>query len=214
MRLELIALTLIASIAACGGEDPADSTPTPSASPSPTPSPSPSPTVAPGPVCERGVLEADFELFAPFGGPGVDPATGKLRPSAGEPYIISSTYIRLRPEPAAQQAFGELMGPIAGALQQQPGLAAVLLGSSMTLRHRAHAHRVGLGGGDVRVRRRRAARGGDGSGGPRSAAAGAWPRTGWLRAPRLSGARTGPAAGGAEWKSVLPQLRAYDGPLY
>ena len=54
MRLELIALTLIASIAACGGEDPADNTPTPTPSASPSPSPSPSPTVAPGPVCERG----------------------------------------------------------------------------------------------------------------------------------------------------------------
>lgn len=204
MRLELIALTLIASIAACGGEDPADTTPTPtpSPSPSPTPSPSPSPTVAPGPVCDRGVLEADFQLFVPFGGPGVDPATGKLRPSAGAPYLISSTYIRLRPEPAAQQAFGELMGPIAGALQQQPGLAAVLLGTSMSCgtartltvwasEEEMYAFVGGAPHAAAMARVAEVSRGGSLA-------------THWVA--------TGTAA--AEWPSVLPQLRAYDGPLY
>lgn len=196
MRLELIALTLIASIAACGGEDPADNTP------APTPSASPSPTVAPGPVCERGVLEADFQLFAPFGGPGVDPATGKLRPSVGAPYLISSTYIRLRPEPAAQQAFGELMGPIAGALQQQPGLAAVLLGTSMscgtarTLTVWASEEEMYafVGGGPHAAAMARVA----------EVSRGGSLATHWVA--------TGTTA--AEWPSVLAQLRAYDGPLY
>ena len=158
--------------------------------------------MAPGPVCERGVLEADFELFAPFGGPGVDPATGKLRPSAGEPYIISSTYIRLRPEPAAQQAFGELMGPIAGALQQQPGLAAVLLGSSMTC---GTARTLTVWASEEEMY----AFVGGAPHAAAMAAVGQVSRGGSLATHWVA---TGTAA--AEWPSVLPQLRAYDGPLY
>lgn len=74
--------------------------------------------------CSRGALEQDFAA-APLAGAGV--VDGKLR--AGD-YVISATYLQLRQEPAAQQRFGELMGPIMAELQTRPGLVAISLGSS------------------------------------------------------------------------------------
>ncbi|MCU0684009.1 MAG: hypothetical protein MUF34_17500 [Polyangiaceae bacterium] len=84
--------------------------------------------------CERGVLEADLvggaqlDVLATRGpqwqGPGVDPATGALRPGN---YVISSTYLTLRTEAAAQQRFGELMGILTEDFQTRPGLVALAL---------------------------------------------------------------------------------------
>lgn len=74
--------------------------------------------------CSRGTLEQDFAA-APLAGAGV--VDGKLR--AGN-YVISATYLQLRQEAAAQQRFGELMGPILAELQTRPGLVAISLGTS------------------------------------------------------------------------------------
>lgn len=74
--------------------------------------------------CSRGTLEQDFGA-APLAGVGV--VDGKLR--AGS-YVISATYLQLRQDPAAQQRFGELMGPIMADLQTRKGLVAISLGTS------------------------------------------------------------------------------------
>jgi hypothetical protein len=122
MRSSLV-LVLSSSLTlfACGGEEPATQ----------TPAPSPSPTAEP--TCARGVREPDYEPIGPIAGPGVDLTTGKLRaPAPGTTYIVSSTYLALRADGPAQQAFGELMGPIGDTLRTQEGLVAFELGTSMS----------------------------------------------------------------------------------
>lgn len=110
------------TLVACGGDDEV---------PRQAPTVMPAPSASPSPVCTRGAMERDFTALSPLGGPGVDPATGALRPPTNGAYVVSSTYLTLRPEPAAQQAFGELMGPISETLATQPGLIAIQLGTSM-----------------------------------------------------------------------------------
>lgn len=132
MRLVLVlSLSTSLGLVACGGDDPPPTAqPTPSATPTPTPSPTPQPLI---PGCVRGTIEPDHTTFGPLAGPGVDPATGQLRPPpAGSAYVVSSTYLALRGEPAAQQAFGQLMGPIDQTLRTQAGLVAIQLGTSMS----------------------------------------------------------------------------------
>jgi heme-degrading monooxygenase HmoA len=115
-----LALSSSLSLFACGGEEPTSI---------PAPSPSPSPSAEP--TCARGTIEPDFAPIGPLAGPGVDPATGTLRPPpSGTSYVVSSTYLALRPEGPAQQTFGALMGPIGDALRTQEGLVAFELGSS------------------------------------------------------------------------------------
>ena len=75
--------------------------------------------------CTRDSLEADLRSF-PLTGSAVR-ADGTLEPGR---YVVSSTYLRLRPEPAAQARFGELMGPISQSLQAQQGLVALQLATS------------------------------------------------------------------------------------
>lgn len=90
-------------------------------------------------ACERGVLEPDLMSqdmegnFVPIGwfGAGVDPETGELVDD-GSTYVVSATYLTLRPEPDAEAAFGEVMGPIIPALYGNPGLVASQLGVSMS----------------------------------------------------------------------------------
>lgn len=79
---------------------------------------------APTQECERGALESDLQA-APLAGPGL--VNGALPPGR---YVFSTTYLRLRPEPAAQQRFGALMEPIMADLMARPGLLAVALGVS------------------------------------------------------------------------------------
>lgn len=93
----------------------------------PTSEPAPEPEEA----CTRGKLETDL-VFAPLAGPGVDPATGTLVPPPAAGYVVSSTYLALLPEPAAQAQFQGLVNAIVGELQQQPGLVAFQLASSMS----------------------------------------------------------------------------------
>lgn len=111
-----LAVSLAASLAACGTD--ADSDPTP---------PGDEPA-----GCARGTLEPDLAFLQPMAGPAVDPATGAIAPPPAGGYVISSTYLAMRPEPAAQQRFGQLMGPISQALATQPGLLALQLGASQS----------------------------------------------------------------------------------
>jgi len=80
-------------------------------------------------ACSRGTIEADFTTFDKLAGPGVDAATGELSPFPSTA-VVSSTYLALKGDPAAQKRFGELMGPLSKALQGQAGLLAVQLARS------------------------------------------------------------------------------------
>jgi hypothetical protein len=82
-------------------------------------------------ACSRGALEADLEMPGPLAGPGVDPATGTLKPPpSGSAYMVSTTYLDLDQSQEAQARFGELMGPIQESLAMQAGLVALQVGSS------------------------------------------------------------------------------------
>ena len=76
--------------------------------------------------CEPGRLASDFRMAGPLAGPGVG-EDGKL--VAGT-YVVGATYLRLKPDVAAQQKFNEVVGPISLALMSQPGLVALQIGSS------------------------------------------------------------------------------------
>lgn len=88
--------------------------------------------------CDRGTLEADLmgqdgagnPAPVSWAGPGVDPETGMLVDD-GSTYVVSSTYLAMKPDAAAQQAFGEVIGPIVPELFGNPGVVAVQLGTSM-----------------------------------------------------------------------------------
>jgi heme-degrading monooxygenase HmoA len=112
MKRHLLSLLAMLGLSACGGEAPVP--------------PSPPEEVDPLAGCTRDQMEADLAFFAPMSGPAVR-ADGSLEPGR---YIVSSTYLKLKPEPRAQQRFGELMGPINQTLQNQPGLMAIHLASS------------------------------------------------------------------------------------
>ncbi len=89
--------------------------------------PAPTPVVEdPLADCTRDAIEADLRSFSPLSGPGVR-ADGTLAPGQ---YVVSSTYLKMRPEPAAQARFQELMGPISQSLQAQEGLVAIQLAAS------------------------------------------------------------------------------------
>ncbi len=109
----LLALVLIAGLTGCS-ED------------SETPAGDPRGTVDDG--CVRGALESDI-AYLPRTGPKVD-ATGTLMPPPADGYVVSSTFLRLRPGDEAARRFGELFGPIAAQLQTQPGLEALQLATS------------------------------------------------------------------------------------
>jgi quinol monooxygenase YgiN len=87
--------------------------------------------------CDRGTLEADISGADMMGnpiplvwmGPGVDPETGMLVDD-GSTYVVSSTYLAMKPDPAAQQAFGEVTPPLVPELFGNPGVVAFQLGTS------------------------------------------------------------------------------------
>jgi hypothetical protein len=87
--------------------------------------------------CEPGTLEEDLMGQDQAGNPvpvvwlgsGADPATGGLLPDDGT-FVASTTYLTLNGTPETQQRFGQLMGPIIGALFGNPDLLAVQLGTS------------------------------------------------------------------------------------
>ncbi|HEX8703684.1 MAG TPA: antibiotic biosynthesis monooxygenase [Myxococcaceae bacterium] len=110
MKRNLLSLLLVLGLSACGEEPVA-------------PPPTPADPLA---NCTRGSIEPDLTFLAPLGGPALR-ADGTLTPGR---YIVSSTYLAMKPEPQAQQHFGELMGPIRQTLQQQQGLLAIQLGTS------------------------------------------------------------------------------------
>jgi hypothetical protein len=88
--------------------------------------------------CDRGTLESDLMGADAMGnpipvawfGPGADPMTGELI-AEGTSFVVSSTYLAIKPEAAAQQAFGEAVSPLVDALLANPGVVAIQLGTSM-----------------------------------------------------------------------------------
>jgi heme-degrading monooxygenase HmoA len=78
--------------------------------------------------CLRGTLETDI-AYLPRTGPRID-AAGTLMPPPAEGYVVSTTFLRLRPGDEAGRRFGELFAPIATQLQTQPGLEALQLATS------------------------------------------------------------------------------------
>ncbi|WP_437954653.1 antibiotic biosynthesis monooxygenase [Sorangium sp. So ce119] len=82
------------------------------------------------PECTGGVLEADLQA-EPLSGPGVDPATGKLRPAPeGSSYTVSSTFGIPRPGDAVMERYGQAFGAIQAQLASQRGLLAIQLARS------------------------------------------------------------------------------------
>lgn len=88
-------------------------------------------------ACNRGTLETDLESQDAAGnpapprwaGPGVDQATGELIDD-GSTYVVSATYLTIKPEGPAMQAFGEVIGPVVPELLGNPGVVAFQLASS------------------------------------------------------------------------------------
>jgi heme-degrading monooxygenase HmoA len=115
MKTSLFGLLLLATITGCSEESdaPAAAGPDPGA-------------VTDG--CPRGTLESDMASL-PWTGPKID-SSGKLMPPPAEGYVVSSTFLRLRPGDEAGRRFGELFAPIATQLQTQPGLEALQLATS------------------------------------------------------------------------------------
>ncbi|MDI1447439.1 antibiotic biosynthesis monooxygenase [Polyangium sp. 6x1] len=110
-RTSVAAALLAVSLLACSGSE---------ADPPTQPPPEPQDD-----GCARSKLELDF-ASEPLAGAGVD-AEGNLAPGS---YILSTTYIHRKGTPASEAKFGELVGPIVGALQTQPGLVAFRLGTA------------------------------------------------------------------------------------
>lgn len=93
--------------------------------------PAPVPDLAPDPFadCSRDVIESDWKP-APLSGAGVDSKTGTLAPPKSGSYIVSTTYLALKPGAETGQRFGALMGPIMARLKMQRGLAALTFATS------------------------------------------------------------------------------------
>lgn len=79
--------------------------------------------------CSRDVLEPDAQPSPPSGA-GIDAMTGTLAAPRSGKYIVSTTYLTLKPGAAVGQRFGALMGPIMTQLKMQRGLAAISLATS------------------------------------------------------------------------------------
>ena len=84
-------------------------------------------------TCRHDLLEPDLEV-EPLAGPGVDPATGSLRPAPnGGAYVVSATYGV--PRPGADGApvsprYAQLFAAIETQLSRETGLLALQLGTS------------------------------------------------------------------------------------
>ena len=126
----LTILLAIALLHACAEDDPRSSSAPilqPSGGTSATPDASASPEAPeadPFAGCARGTLEADMNA-SPLSGPGVQ--GGELEPGQ---YIVSSTYLQLKPEQLAR--FQELLEPIESDLASRDGVVALSFGGSPT----------------------------------------------------------------------------------
>lgn len=81
------------------------------------------------PGCKRSLIEPDFQAGGAFTGPGIDGATGKLRPLPASAYM-SSTYLALKLDDASHKRFSQLSTPVVGILPKTPGLLAFAFGTS------------------------------------------------------------------------------------
>lgn len=82
--------------------------------------------------CSSSALEADLEA-TPFMGPGVDPASGALKLTAGKQYMVSATYGV--PVPGTDGApvtaeYETIFQGVAEQLMHEPGLVGFKLASS------------------------------------------------------------------------------------
>ncbi len=73
--------------------------------------------------CVRGTLESDLQKLVVVG-PGADQVSGGS-------HVISSTFIRIRPTAAGQQAFNDALKPINAELSSVPGVLSLELGTSV-----------------------------------------------------------------------------------
>lgn len=80
-------------------------------------------------ACSRDVIEPDWQP-SPLAGAGVDAKTGMLVAPKSGSYIVSTTYLALKPGAETGQRFGALMGPIMAQLKMQRGLAALTFSTS------------------------------------------------------------------------------------
>jgi quinol monooxygenase YgiN len=74
-------------------------------------------------------VEDDLSSPGPFAGPGYDPQSGIIGTPQAQ-YVAHATVIRLLPDPAKQQQFGAMVGPVIGRLVQSPGLVGFQVASS------------------------------------------------------------------------------------
>jgi quinol monooxygenase YgiN len=116
MKRILLPCLALLSLSACGDEE---------VPPAVIQEPREDPRVDPLADCTRDRMEADLQA-SPLAGSAVR-EDGTLAPGR---YIVSSTYLKLRPEPQALARFQELMGPISQSLRAQEGLVALRLASS------------------------------------------------------------------------------------
>ncbi len=82
--------------------------------------------------CAHDLLEGDLELADPIG-PAVDPKSGKVVLSPGQPVIVSSTYGVPKPGPNGapfSDRYKQIFVGIEQQLAGQPGLLALQLGNS------------------------------------------------------------------------------------
>lgn len=80
-------------------------------------------------ACSRDVIEPDWQP-SPLSGASVDAQTGTLAAPKSGSYIVSTTYLALKPGAETGQRFGALMGPIMAQLKMQRGLAAITFSTS------------------------------------------------------------------------------------
>jgi hypothetical protein len=73
--------------------------------------------------------DPDFTVVQPMFGPGFDPETGEMVEPLADEYVVSTTQILLKPDPAAQETFFELNNAVVAQLMQTPGFLGVSFAS-------------------------------------------------------------------------------------
>lgn len=114
MKAPICLITLFLLTAGCG----------------PEPRPEETPPKTFDPACTRDAEERDFDEVSGWSGRAVD-ETGALRPpEPGTEYLISTTYLQLRPTEEAITRFRSLTQEINATLPSHEGLLAVKFASS------------------------------------------------------------------------------------
>lgn len=91
----------------------------------------PAPTTDAGDAtCAKDLVEPDFQFDPRWQGPGVTAEQRLPPPPDGGTYLLTTTYLELRAEPAAQQTFQKVVGPTVQTLATWPGLVGFQFGES------------------------------------------------------------------------------------